>query len=213
MRRPSPGSRSTLVASRAWRIGGNTRADRLDNEVEYLSSPPDQAYGMNVARMDAHGRWISTASDLVWFALHLPRRLNPAIPSAFDHARPEPHLRPRLGGEPGAQLVAQRQPAWHHSILVRTAGGLCWAGLANGRTDQRRGIGSPDVAIGTGGSGVGTTRALGRSRVRVAAPFGAYLPVASRSYTITRSKKALQVATKRAWSEPPSGSTRDRPGS
>jgi CubicO group peptidase (beta-lactamase class C family) len=117
-------------------LGGNARADRRVNEVEYLTSRPDEAYGLNVTRMDAHGGWIATASDLVLFASQLPRLLNPETL----------RLMTTPGRNPGYARgwSVNRVPNWWHngslpgttSILVRTAGGLCWAGLVNGRTEK-----------------------------------------------------------------------------
>ena len=117
-------------------LGGNTRGDRRDNEVEYITPRPDQAYGMNVARMDAHGGWIATASDLVRFASQLPRLLHPETL----------RLMTTPGVNPGYARgwAVNAAPNWWHngslpgttSILVHTTGGLCWAGLVNGRTDK-----------------------------------------------------------------------------
>jgi CubicO group peptidase (beta-lactamase class C family) len=117
-------------------LGGNTRADRRENEVEYITSRPEEAYRMKVTRMDAHGGWIATASDLVRFASQLPRLLN------AETLR----LLTTPGVNPGYARgwAVNRVPNWWHngslpgttSILVHTAGGLCWAGLVNGRTDK-----------------------------------------------------------------------------
>jgi CubicO group peptidase (beta-lactamase class C family) len=53
-------------------IAGNTPGKRLGNEVAYYGQGEDP-YSMNVSRMDSHGGWLATASDLVQFAssLHL----------------------------------------------------------------------------------------------------------------------------------------------
>lgn len=120
----------------AMHPGGNTRAEKRADEVEYITSRPDEAYGMNVARMDAHGGWIATASDLVRFASQLPRLLN----SENLRLMTTPGLNP---GYARGWAVNAAPNWWHNgslpgttSILVRTASGLCWAGLVNGRTEQ-----------------------------------------------------------------------------
>ena len=47
-------------------IGGNTKDSRKLNEVIYYSQP-DDPYSFNLTRMDSHGGWITTATDLVKF--------------------------------------------------------------------------------------------------------------------------------------------------
>jgi CubicO group peptidase (beta-lactamase class C family) len=51
-------------------IAGNTAAEAIQNEVSYYSSwfPP---YQLNVNRMDSHGGWVASASDLARFAVHV----------------------------------------------------------------------------------------------------------------------------------------------
>lgn len=49
-------------------IAGNALNDRADNEVKYYGGDP---YGMNIARMDAHGGWIGTPRDLTTFFVHI----------------------------------------------------------------------------------------------------------------------------------------------
>lgn len=118
-------------------IGGNTLAERLPNEVIYHTDKPDAAYRMNVARMDSHGGWISTASDLVRFASQLPKTLNEASIRTMTT--------PTEAGKNYARGWAVNSvPNWWHSgslpgtstIMVHTARGLCWAGLLNGRTES-----------------------------------------------------------------------------
>ncbi|HSU56604.1 MAG TPA: serine hydrolase domain-containing protein, partial [Candidatus Dormibacteraeota bacterium] len=52
-------------------LGGNTLGERAKNEVVYYSDGNGAPYGMNVRRMDSHGGWISTPSDIVRFATHV----------------------------------------------------------------------------------------------------------------------------------------------
>jgi len=55
------------------RIGGNTLAQRARDEVIYYGQAGSgtDVYDMNVTRMDSHGGWIATPSDLVQFAMHV----------------------------------------------------------------------------------------------------------------------------------------------
>ena len=53
---------------RDMRIGGDTEQERATNEATYYSAPNmGNPYGMKVARMDSHGGWLSTPTDLVKF--------------------------------------------------------------------------------------------------------------------------------------------------
>jgi len=46
------------------RIGGNTLAQRATNEVKYYGQGGENPYLYNITRMDAHGGWIASATDL-----------------------------------------------------------------------------------------------------------------------------------------------------
>jgi CubicO group peptidase (beta-lactamase class C family) len=53
-------------------IAGNTLADRKPNEVIYATTAGDgDPYGMNVARMDSHGGWLASATDLMRFMVRV----------------------------------------------------------------------------------------------------------------------------------------------
>src|SRR6188474_1365784 len=52
-------------------IGGNSEASPAPNEVTYYPNGPAGAYGLVVDRMDAHGGWIGTPTDLLRFASHI----------------------------------------------------------------------------------------------------------------------------------------------
>lgn len=52
-------------------IAGNTKADRKDDEVLYTGQDGNNPYGMNVARMDSHGGWLATATDLARFMVRV----------------------------------------------------------------------------------------------------------------------------------------------
>ena len=64
------------IGAQGMRVGGNTLAERLPNEVIYYgdsTSGPD-AYKYNITRMDAHGGWIASPSDLVRLMAHVDGR-------------------------------------------------------------------------------------------------------------------------------------------
>ncbi len=52
-------------------IAGNTLAERKTNEVVYYGQSNEDPYIYNVTRMDSHGGWISTATDLARFVVHI----------------------------------------------------------------------------------------------------------------------------------------------
>lgn len=117
-----------------------------DREVGYYMERKPLTYEMNVARMDAHGGWIGTPSELVEFALRVDGVAKP----------------PDLLNEESLKTMTARSGVnedyacgwsvnkfgnyWHggslpglSSLLVRTAGGYCWAACVNTRM---AGIGS-----------------------------------------------------------------------
>jgi len=53
------------------RIGGNTLAQRYPNEVKYYGQNGEDPYIYNITRMDSHGGWIATATDMVKFLGHV----------------------------------------------------------------------------------------------------------------------------------------------
>jgi len=122
------------------RIGGNTLAQRAPGEVVYYGQKGTgtNPYNMNIARMDSHGGWIGTPSDLVRFAMHVDGfRTTPNILSASS-------IKTMTAGTSANPHYAcgwnvNSVPNWWHggslpgtqSIMVRTASGLCWAAFTN----------------------------------------------------------------------------------
>jgi D-alanyl-D-alanine carboxypeptidase len=121
-------------------IGGNTLAERKPSEVYYYDRG-DFAYTMNVSRMDAHGGWIATATDLVKFLTHVnyvahqPELLKPATLKEM--------YTPTLPGSDYAKgwAVNSSNNHWHNgslpgeqSFAVNTGTGFSWAVLVNTRT-------------------------------------------------------------------------------
>ena len=122
------------------RIAGNILEERVPGEVVYYGAAQEEAYGMNVRRMDSHGGWLATARDLAMFASHVDGQsakrdiLSPA--SIREMTTPSSA---NAGYAKG--WAVNRVPNWWHngslpgttSLVVRTASGFCWAALANSR--------------------------------------------------------------------------------
>ncbi|HEX4119566.1 MAG TPA: serine hydrolase domain-containing protein [Verrucomicrobiae bacterium] len=124
------------------RIGGNTLADRAVNEVVYYGRAGSGAnpYDINVTRMDSHGGWIGTPSDLARFAMHVDGFLT--TPNILKAATIKTMTTPTAQNpEYACGWCVNRRPNWWHggslpgtlTILVRTGSGLCWAAFANTR--------------------------------------------------------------------------------
>jgi CubicO group peptidase (beta-lactamase class C family) len=129
-------------------IAGNTLDDRKDNEVVYDSSNTPAAFGLPyeipVSRMDAHGGWIGTATDLLRFATRVDGF--DTIPDILDEETIDTMTTPSaanpIDADPGYAMGWNINGAnnwWHNgnlagteSFLVRSNDGLCWAALANG---------------------------------------------------------------------------------
>lgn len=129
------------------RIGGSTVPERAKSEVVYYSNEfglfsGAHQYALNVPRMDSHGGWIATASDLVRFAMHVDGFPNP--PDILRAETIKTMITPPAVYEHYAcGWIVNKIPNWWHNgslpgttaIMVRTARGLCWAALANIRTE------------------------------------------------------------------------------
>jgi CubicO group peptidase (beta-lactamase class C family) len=122
------------------RIAGNTLLDTAPGEVVYYGQNVESPYAMNVRRMDSHGGWIATPSDLVNFAMRVdgfsytPSILEPATIETMTTAT---SANPNYAK---GWAVNAAGNWWHAgslpgtiSILVRTSSGLCWAALTNTR--------------------------------------------------------------------------------
>jgi CubicO group peptidase (beta-lactamase class C family) len=123
------------------RIAGNTSEDRATNEVKYYDQMGIDPYGMNVARMDSHGGWIATPSDLTAFFIHI---------NGFkdaDQLLNDDTLRtmttPTIANPRYAKgLFVNPQNNWWHegslpgtaTISVRTHSDFCWSAFTNTRS-------------------------------------------------------------------------------
>ncbi|HEY2548923.1 MAG TPA: serine hydrolase domain-containing protein [Candidatus Acidoferrum sp.] len=134
---------------RDMRIAGNNLDEGAPGEVIYYGQNGENPYDMNVARMDSHGGWLATATDLVAFLNHVD-----GFKSTPNILRPETI---RLMTTPSAVnsgyargWAVNNAPNWWHSgslpgtttIMVRTASGFCWAALTNTRR-----AGQPDIGL------------------------------------------------------------------
>lgn len=124
-------------------IAGNTIADRLKDEVAYYGVDGQNPYGVNASRMDAHGGWVATPTDLLRIAV-----LYDGFPQPQDRLRPEV-LAQMVAASSANENYAKgwsvnRHHNWWHTgslpgtgaILVRASNGHCWAVLVNTRSTK-----------------------------------------------------------------------------
>jgi CubicO group peptidase (beta-lactamase class C family) len=129
-------------------IAANKESQRAANEVIYYGQYSEDPYKINITRMDSHGGWIASSTQLVQFLNHvagapgIPALLKPATiklmttPAPAYPAGPARYARGWMVRDNGAGN-------WWHSgslpgsttIMVRTATGMCWAALTNTRTE------------------------------------------------------------------------------
>jgi CubicO group peptidase (beta-lactamase class C family) len=122
------------------KIAGNGQAATAKNEVTYYSVNDISPYAFDIARMDSHGGWIATASDLVRFLLHydgfktIPDDLKAKTIAAMTTPSATNANYARGWG------VNSSNNWWHigslpgtSSVMVRAFNGFAWAALANTR--------------------------------------------------------------------------------
>lgn len=124
----------------SMKLAGNTLAERGDHEVIYYGQNNENPYSMNIRRMDAHGGWLGTPTDLVSFAIHVDGFDN--IPDILSPDTLKTMTTPSsIHANYACGWVVNKVPNWWHNgsipgvmtILVRTKSGLCWAAFANTR--------------------------------------------------------------------------------
>jgi CubicO group peptidase (beta-lactamase class C family) len=126
-------------------IAANSERDRAPNEVIYYGQYDEQPYKFNITRMDSHGGLIATPGNLVQFLDHvtgaggLQRILKPETVRLMT--TPVPASAPANYARGWAVRNNGNGNWWHNgslpgstTIMVRTTSGLCWAALANTRT-------------------------------------------------------------------------------
>ena len=126
------------------RLAGNTLAQRAPGEVIYYGrgDADTEPYEMNVTRMDSHGGWVATPSDVVRFAMHVdgfkttPSLLRAETIKTMTTASP-------ANAHYACGWCVNRIPNWWHTgslpgtltVMVRTGSGLCWAAFTNTRVE------------------------------------------------------------------------------
>jgi len=122
--------------------GGNTLAQRNPLEVMYYGQHGEQPYIYNISRMDAHGGWIASATDLARLMVHVD-----GFPAPADILNIKTINIMTTGSEanPGYALGWAVNPYhnwWHSGSLPGTASeiirahkGFNWVMLCNTRTD------------------------------------------------------------------------------
>ncbi len=130
------------IRESAMQIGGGTVAERLQNEVSYFGQDENAyAASMNVRRMDSHGGWVASPTDLVRFAVHVDGFSQPqdvlSDPSIAEMATPS-----RVGQGYAKGWMVNKQNNWWHtgsfnggsSILARIHDQHCWSMTVNTRS-------------------------------------------------------------------------------
>lgn len=126
------------------RIGGNTLDERQANEVRYYGQS-EEAYHqiMDVKRMDAHGGWVGSPTDLVQLLNRVDGFDNPA-----DFLQPQWIKTMTTVSNANSRYAkgwsVNKSGNWWHtgsfnggsSILVRTKDGHCWAMTMNTRSKK-----------------------------------------------------------------------------
>jgi CubicO group peptidase (beta-lactamase class C family) len=130
-------------------IARNKENQRFPSEVTYYGQSSEDPYNMNVTRMDSHGGWIASSTDLVRFLGHVTGF--PGIPSLLKPesikimTTPSPSYPQGSAAKYARGWMVRNNGAgnwWHNgslpgttTIMVRTATGMCWAALTNTRTE------------------------------------------------------------------------------
>ncbi|RYY30958.1 MAG: class A beta-lactamase-related serine hydrolase [Chitinophagaceae bacterium] len=122
-------------------IGGSTLAERKPGEVIYNAQSGQNAYLYNVPRMDAHGGWIASATDLARFMVKVD-----GFPSKPDILKPATITAMVTRSVPSSNYasgwsVNNANHWWHTGALpgtateiIRSNGGFTWVVLCNSRS-------------------------------------------------------------------------------
>jgi CubicO group peptidase (beta-lactamase class C family) len=136
------------------RIGGNRLADKQPGEVVYYGQDKEDPYRYNISRMDSHGGWIASASDLLQFVF-----LVDGFATKADILQPA-SIQIMTTGSTANQRYAcgwavnSANNWWHTGSLpgtatelVRASNGFSWAILANSRSKDTNFVGEMDRLI------------------------------------------------------------------
>lgn len=120
-------------------IGGHTLKQRRPNEVVYYDQYDPYGPNMDVSRMDAHGGWISTPTDLVRFTQRVDGFDSP--PDILSTNSIKIMTTPTRGGYALGWRTNSSNNWWHTgsfnggtSIMARASDGHCWAVTVNTRS-------------------------------------------------------------------------------
>jgi CubicO group peptidase (beta-lactamase class C family) len=120
-------------------IAGNTEKERAPNEVYYHGSIKEDPYAYNVLRMDSHGGWIGTATEVALFVAGAARRTRPPLLSEASVAQMTEGNQANPKYARGWSVNAAGN-WWHtgslsgtQTLAVRTKSGLSWAAFVNTR--------------------------------------------------------------------------------
>lgn len=115
--------------------------ERAPGEVRYHGQDGDDPYATNISRMDSHGGWLATPSDLVRFTLRVDGFAS--VPDMLRPATIATMTTPTFANPSYAcGWTVNKEPNWWHTgslpgtstLLVRTARGLNWAAFTNTRS-------------------------------------------------------------------------------
>jgi CubicO group peptidase (beta-lactamase class C family) len=122
-------------------IAGNALKDRAINEVKYYSQTGGDPYGMNVARMDSHGGWIATPSEMTAFFVHIDGFKDTEQLLADDTLRTMSTPTAENPRYAKGLSVNSENNWWHggslprtETISVRIHSDLCWSVFTNTRS-------------------------------------------------------------------------------
>ena len=124
---------------RDMHIAGDTRDEARENEVAY-GRGGERPYSIPVARMDAHGGWIASPTDLLRFVTRVDGF--DTVPDLLKPETIQTMSTPAEASPPYAKgwAINPADNWWHSgslpgtgSILVRAHNGFCWAVVTNHR--------------------------------------------------------------------------------
>lgn len=124
---------------RDMHIGASDLRGRHANEVIYVQGN-DFPYRMGVTRMDAHGGWIASATDLLRLVVRVdgfdtvPDLLRPeTVELMMTPSKANPHYAKGWSINPANNWWHMGSMPGTGAVLVRAQNGFCWAVLANHR--------------------------------------------------------------------------------
>jgi CubicO group peptidase (beta-lactamase class C family) len=125
------------------KIGGSTFGERVADEVAYYGHR-ENPYGWNLRRMDSHGGWIASVTDLVNFLLRVDGFESVPDLLSADAIRTMTEVSAPTASYAKGWFI--NGDLWWHggslpgalSNMTRTGDGLCWVVLANSRQQKQQ---------------------------------------------------------------------------